>query len=70
MYTQVIRADTQKIRLITKSFLTLRVISNQRFDKPIATKIAAVTTFYKAEDEHQNYYKKVRFSSFLNKLGR
>lgn len=32
----------------------------KRFGKPIATKIAAATTFYKAEDEHQNFYEKTR----------
>ncbi|WP_167747053.1 peptide-methionine (S)-S-oxide reductase MsrA [Cohnella luojiensis] len=34
--------------------------ASKRFDKPIATKIGAATTFYKAEDEHQGYYKKKR----------
>ena len=33
---------------------------SKRFDKPIATEIAAATTFYKAEDEHQNFYEKTR----------
>jgi peptide methionine sulfoxide reductase msrA/msrB len=36
--------------------------ASKRFDKPIVTKIAAATTFYKAEAEHQDYYKKNRLS--------
>ncbi|MFD2612294.1 peptide-methionine (S)-S-oxide reductase MsrA [Paenibacillus gansuensis] len=32
--------------------------ASKRFDKPIVTKIEAASVFYKAEDEHQDYYKK------------
>ncbi|MDR6553233.1 peptide-methionine (S)-S-oxide reductase MsrA [Paenibacillus qinlingensis] len=32
----------------------------RQYSKPVLTKIAAASTFYKAEDEHQNYYKRVR----------
>lgn len=31
-----------------------------RFQKPIVTEILPATTFYKAEEEHQNYHKKNR----------
>ncbi|SFT13248.1 peptide-methionine (S)-S-oxide reductase MsrA [Paenibacillus sp. BC26] len=32
--------------------------ASNRFEKPIVTKIASASTFYKAETEHQDYYKK------------
>ena len=32
-----------------------------RFDKPIVTELIKATTFYKAEDYHQDYYKKHPF---------
>ncbi|CAH1210836.1 Peptide methionine sulfoxide reductase MsrA [Paenibacillus allorhizoplanae] len=36
--------------------------ASKQFSKPVVTKIAAASTFYKAEDEHQNYYKRVRLA--------
>ncbi|SFT13260.1 peptide-methionine (S)-S-oxide reductase MsrA [Paenibacillus sp. BC26] len=36
--------------------------SSRWFHKPIGTKIAEATPFYKAEDEHQDYYKKSTLS--------
>lgn len=35
---------------------------SKRLNKPIVTQIAAATPFYRAEDEHQNYYKRVRLA--------
>jgi peptide methionine sulfoxide reductase msrA/msrB len=42
------------------------------FDKPIATKIIKFTTFYPAEDYHQDYYKKnpERYHSYREASGR
>ncbi|NQX58705.1 peptide-methionine (S)-S-oxide reductase MsrA [Paenibacillus qinlingensis] len=34
--------------------------ASEQYSKPVVTKIAAASTFYKAEDEHQNYYKRAR----------
>ncbi len=42
--------------------------ASKRFDKPIVTKIAAATTFYKAEAEHQDYYKKSKLSYNMSEL--
>ena len=40
-----------------------------RFQQPIATEILPAQTFYKAEDKHQHYYKKVPFHYNLYKEG-
>ncbi len=36
------------------------LIATGRFDKPIVTPIRAASTFYRAEEYHQNYYKSMR----------
>lgn len=43
-----------------------------RFDKPIATEITRLKTFYKAEDYHQDYYKnnKLRYTFYRYNSGR
>jgi peptide-methionine (S)-S-oxide reductase len=43
-----------------------------RFNQPIQTEITAATTFYKAEDYHQDYYKKnpVRYKFYRFNCGR
>jgi peptide methionine sulfoxide reductase msrA/msrB len=43
-----------------------------RFDKPIVTEIRRATTFYKAEEYHQDYYKKnpVRYEYYRFRSGR
>jgi peptide methionine sulfoxide reductase msrA/msrB len=43
-----------------------------RYDKPLVTEILPSTTFYKAEDYHQDYYKKnpVRYHAYRSHAGR
>jgi peptide methionine sulfoxide reductase msrA/msrB len=43
-----------------------------RFNKPVATEIAMVRTFYRAEDHHQDYYKKnpIRYKLYRRNSGR
>lgn len=43
-----------------------------KFDKPIATEILKASVFYKAEDYHQDYYKKnpIRYKFYRSRSGR
>jgi len=49
-----------------------RLEKSEVFDKPIVTKIIKFETFYKAEDYHQDYYKKnsIRYKSYRAGSGR
>ena len=48
------------------------IVNLNKFEKPIATKILPFTTFYKAEEYHQDFYKKspIRYSTYSNSSGR
>jgi methionine-S-sulfoxide reductase len=49
-----------------------RLAESGRFDSPIVTEITAATTFYPAEDYHQNYYREnaVRYNLYRYNSGR
>jgi peptide methionine sulfoxide reductase msrA/msrB len=61
--------DEQK-RLAEKSKTALQ--NSGMYDKPIVTEIIPATTFYKAEDYHQDYHKKqpIRYKLYRNNSGR
>ena len=49
-----------------------KLAKSGRFDRPIVTEIVAATTFYPAEDYHQDYYKEspIRYKSYRHSSGR
>lgn len=49
-----------------------KLAASGRFDRPIVTEIVAATTFYPAEDYHQDYYKEspTRYKSYRSHSGR
>jgi peptide methionine sulfoxide reductase msrA/msrB len=63
-------ANEKEHRLAEASKKTLA--ASGRFDKPIATDILPLSTFYPAEDYHQDYYKKnpIRYRWYRHGSGR
>ncbi len=62
--------DEEQKRLAEASKYELE--KSQRFDKPVSTEILKINKFYKAEDYHQDYYKKdaLRYRSYRSGSGR
>ncbi len=60
--------EEQKIAEASKA----AIVKTGRFKKPIVTEISPATTFYRAEEEHQDYYKKKpkEFKEYCAKEGR
>lgn len=54
-YRSAIFYHHQNQKQIIDSFIN-KLVENKVFDQPIVTEISASSTFYKAEDYHQNYY--------------
>src|SRR5690625_2390835 len=65
--TAIFYHDDEQKRIAEQSKQTLE--ESRKFSKPIATKILPAQTFYQAEDEHQDYYKKQAFHYRLYKKG-
>ncbi len=62
--------DPEQKRLAEASKIALQ--KSGRFERPIVTEIVAASAFYKAEEYHQNYYKKnpIRFNYYKFTCGR
>lgn len=62
--------DADQHRLAEASKRALQ--DSKKFAQPIATQIVAATTFYPAEDYHQNYYTRnpIRYKYYRNGCGR
>ena len=68
--TAIFYHDDEQKRLAERSKRDLA--DSKKFDGPIVTKIVEATPFYKAEDYHQDYYKKhpVHYNSYRQGSGR
>ncbi len=65
-YTTAILYMTDAERQIVKSAIE-KLEASHKFDKPIAVKMEPLTTFFMAEEYHQDYYKKSAFRYNLYK---
>lgn len=63
-----LNAEQQRLAEASKNALT----ASGRFQQPIATQILAATTFYAAEDYHQDYHRKnpLRYNYYRHGCGR
>ncbi len=68
--TAVFYHDEDQRRLVLES--KLKVERTKRFQEPIVTEIAAASTFYVAEEYHQDFYKKnpIRYKFYKFNCGR
>jgi peptide methionine sulfoxide reductase msrA/msrB len=68
--TAIFYHNNQQKKLAEKSKIDLE--ESKRFDKPIVTKISKFSEFFKAEEYHQDYYKKnpVRYKTYRFFSGR
>jgi peptide methionine sulfoxide reductase msrA/msrB len=67
-YTTAIFYQTEEQEMIARD-AKMRLEKSGLFDKPIATEILPLTTFFKAEEYHQDYYKKASAHYELYKKG-
>ncbi len=68
--TAIFYHDEDQRRLVLES--KLKVERTKRFEEPIVTEIAAASTFYVAEEYHQDFYKKnpIRYKFYKFNCGR
>jgi peptide methionine sulfoxide reductase msrA/msrB len=68
--TAIFYHDDRQKRLALESKMTLE--KSARFEKPIVTEITKLTQFYRAEDYHQDYYKRhaLRYKFYRSNSGR
>lgn len=65
-YTTAILYSTDEERKIAESTIA-QLEASKKFEKPIVVKVEARTTFFPAEEYHQDYYKKSTFRYNLYK---
>ena len=68
--TAIFAVDAAQLKTATASKAALE--KSKPFKEPVVTEVLAATTFYAAEDYHQDYYKKnpVRYNYYRSSCGR
>lgn len=67
-YTTAVYYHSDEQKKIAEDYIA-ELNSSGKFSKPIATQVVPFTTFFEAEKDHQQYYKKNPFHYTMYKMG-
>lgn len=67
-YTTAVYYHNNEQKKVAEEYIT-ELNASRKFSKPIATQVVPFTTFFEAEKDHQQYYKKNPFHYNMYKMG-